>query len=409
MTFRGKEPHRRKWPCQTVMGPGRVPGRYGFHVNAYSEQFSGRLTIDLGAIMHNWKGLDKISTNSLTAAVIKADAYGCGMLPVARALARAGAQFFFVATPDEALALRNALPEAHIFVLNGLFPGAARLYASQRLMPILNSMPMLDEWLSACLETGEALAAGFHFDTGMNRLGFSLHDISLVQNRLKQSGYQPQVIMSHLACADVGAHEKNNTQRALFQSVLAQFPQIPASLANSAATLGGRENHFQMVRPGISLYGGRAIQGRPNPMAAVVTLEMPIIQIREARTGQSVGYGATRTLDRDSRLAIVGMGYADGMLRSASSSNTRAGGMVGIRGKLAPILGRVSMDTIIVDITELGPDIPEPGEMAEILGPNISIDDLADACGTISYEILTSLKGRFKRYYRDENGNVSEG
>jgi len=375
-------------------------------VSAHLGQFSGRLTIDLGAIARNWKGLDKISSTALTGAVVKADAYGCGMLPVANVLSRAGAQFFFVATPDEALALRANLPDAHIFVLNGLYPGAAKLYAAHRLMPMINSVPMLDEWLAMCVQEGEAIAAGFQFDTGMNRLGFTLHDVSLVKNRLKDTGYQPQVIISHLACADIPAHEKNSTQRALFQSILAQFPQVPASLANSAATLGGRENHFQMVRPGISLYGGRAIQGRPNPMASVVNLEMPLVQIREARTGESVGYGATQTLNRDSRLAIIGAGYCDGLLRSASSSNTRSGGFVAIKDKIMPILGRVSMDTIIVDITELGPDVPNPGEMIEILGPNISIDDLGDASATIGYEILTSMTGRYNRFYRDENGNI---
>lgn len=381
----------------------------GKPLSAFTGQFSGRLTIDLGAIARNWKGLDRISANALTGAVVKADAYGCGMLPVAQTLSRAGAQFFFVATPDEGIALRAALPDAYIFVFNGLFPGAARLYAEQRLMPLLGSLSMLDEWLNVCLEVGDALPAGFHFDTGMNRMGFRLQDASIIQNRMQTSGYRPQVIMSHLACADVPAHEKNSTQRALFQSLLAQFPNIPASLANSAGTLGGRENHFQMVRPGISLYGGRALQGRPNPMSAAVTLEMPILQIREARTGETVSYGATQTLNRDSRLAIVGTGYADGYLRSLSSSNGRPGGHVALKGRLLPVVGRVTMDSLVVDVTELGPNAPEAGDMLEIIGPNISVDDLADWGGTIGYEILTSLKGRFKRFYRDEHGNVSEG
>ncbi|VAW23346.1 Alanine racemase, partial [hydrothermal vent metagenome] len=191
--------------------------------------------------------------------------------------------------------------------------------------------------------------------------------------------------------------------------LLAQFPGIPASLANSAATLGGRENHFQLVRTGIALYGGRAIKGRPNPMSPVITLEMPILQVREARTGETVGYGATQTLNRDSRLAIVGCGYADGYLRALSSSNGRPGGHVAIKGKIVPLIGRVSMDMIAADITELGPGIAEPGEMVEIIGPNIALDDVADAADTIGYEILTSLKGRFQRFYRDEAGNVVQG
>ena len=151
------------------------------------------------------------------------------------------------------------------------------------------------------------------------------------------------------------------------------------------------------------------MQGRPNPMSAAVTLEMPILQIREARTGETVSYGATQTLNRDSRLAIVGTGYADGYLRSLSSSNGRPGGHVALKGKLLPVVGRVTMDSLVVDVTELGPNAPEAGDMLEIIGPNISVDDLADWGGTIGYEILTSLKGRFKRFYRDEHGNVSEG
>ncbi len=365
--------------------------------------------IDLGAISRNWKGLDAISSNALCSAVVKADAYGCAMLPVAHTLARAGAQFFFVATPDEALVLRASLPDVHIFVLNGLFPGAARLYAEQNLMPVLNSMQMLDEWLTLCSDKGEALPAGFHFDTGMNRLGFRLQDASIVRSRMESSGFKPQVIMSHLACADLPSHEKNGTQRALFRSLLAQFPNIPASLANSAGTIGGRENHFQMVRPGIALYGGRAVQGRPNPMSPVITLEMPILQIREARTGETIGYGASQTLNRDSRIAIIGCGYADGYMRSLSSSNGRPGGHVAINGKLVAVMGRVSMDMIAVDVTELGPDIAGPGDLVEIIGPNISLDDVADAADTIGYEILTSLNGRFQRFYRDEAGNVVQG
>ncbi len=371
-----------------------------------SSQFSGRLVIDLGAIARNWLGLDKISNTALTAAVVKANAYGCGMVPVAQTLARAGAQFFFVATPDEALDLRDLLPDAHIFVLNGLYPGAGALYAEKRIMPIINSMAMLDEWLNLCTQKGEAIPAGFQFDTGMNRLGFRLQEASTVKARIANSGYKPQVIISHLACADTPGHEKNGTQRALFQSLLAQFEGIPASLANSAGTLGGRESHFQMVRPGISLYGGRAIQGRPNPMAPVVSLEMPIIQIREARTGESVGYGATQTLNRDSRLAIVAHGYADGFLRALSSSNGRPGAHVAIRGHVVPIVGRVSMDSFAADITDIETDLPTPGSFAEIIGPNISIDDLADSADTIGYEILTSLNGRFDRFYKDETGKI---
>ncbi|MDP1730560.1 MAG: alanine racemase [Devosia sp.] len=370
-------------------------------VAAVATGYGGRLTVDLAALKRNWQALDKVSTGALTGAVVKADAYGTGIVQASRALYQAGARFFFGATPDEAVAVRAALPEdAHIFVLDGLFPGAAPLYVGERLMPVLSSLPMLEEWLQACIARNEALPAALHFDTGMNRLGFRLNEASIVRRMIDQLGYAPQMIMSHLACADQPNHEKNRTQLALFTSVMAQFPGVPASLANSAGLMTGRENHFQMVRPGIALYGGRAVTGRRNPMSPVVTLEAPILQVKDAKTGESVGYGATQTLARDSRLAIVALGYADGFFRSLSSSNQRGGGRVVVRDKYAPVTGRVSMDTIIVDITELE-EVPVPGEMVEILGANISVDDQADVANTIGYEVLTSLKGRYSRHYVD--------
>src|SRR5215217_1189430 len=268
----------------------------------------GQLTVDLGALARNWSALDKVSQGALTAAVVKADAYGTGIEMAAKALHAAGARFFFVATPDEGVSVRTALPDAHIFILNGLYPGAANLYIRQNMMPILSSMAMLEEWLAKCLERNEAYPSAFHFDTGINRLGFRLNEAGKVRERIQTLGYAPQMVMSHLACADQPTHEKNRTQLALFGSVMNQFPGIPASLANSAGLMTGRDYHFQMVRPGIALYGGRAVNGRKNPMAAVVTLHVPILQIAEARTGDTVGYGATYSLARNSRLAIIGHG-----------------------------------------------------------------------------------------------------
>jgi alanine racemase len=366
---------------------------------AVTTGYGPRLTVDLGALIRNWQALDKVSAAALTAAVVKADAYGTGLSAASKAFYAAGARFFFVATPDEALAVRAALPDAYIFVLDGLYPGAAPLYVGERLMPVINSLAMLEEWLVACLGRNEALPAALHFDTGMNRLGFRLAEVSIVKRMCDEVGYAPQMVMSHLACADQPLHEKNRTQLALFTSVIAQFPGIPASLANSAGTMTSREMHFQMVRPGIALYGGRAVAGRRNPMMPVLSLEAPILQIRDAKTGESVGYGATYTLTRDSRLAIVALGYADGLLRSHSGTNAHPGGRAFVRGQTVPIVGRVSMDMFALDITELGADIPVPGEFVEVLGPHISIDDQADAAGTIGYEILTSLKGRYTRTY----------
>jgi alanine racemase len=365
--------------------------------------YGARLTVDLAAIRRNWSALDQVSRGALTGAVVKADAYGTGIVPSSRALYRAGARFFFAATPDEAIAVRGALPEdAHIFVLDGLFPGAAPLYVGERLMPILASLPMLEEWLQACLARNEALPAALHFDTGINRLGFRLNEASIVKRMIEELGYAPQMIMSHLACADSPSHEKNRTQLALFTSVIAQFPGVPASLANSAGLMSGRETHFQMVRPGIALYGGRAVQGRKNPMSSVVTLEAPILQVKDLKTGESVGYGATYTVARDSRLAVVAIGYGDGFFRALSGSNQRAGGRVSIRGQVVPVIGRVSMDMIGIDITDVV-EVPRPGDMVEVLGPHVSVDDQADVAGTIGYEVLTALAGgRFARQYVDD-------
>ncbi|MEO6014540.1 MAG: alanine racemase [Devosia sp.] len=365
--------------------------------------YGPRLTVDLGAIIRNWQALDKVSNGAITGAAVKADAYGVGIVAASKALYSAGARFFFVATPDEGLAVRAALPDSYIFVLNGLFPGAAPLYVGERLMPVLNSLPMLEEWLVACLGRNEALPAALHFDTGMNRLGFRLSETSIVRRMCDEVGYAPQMIMSHLACADQPQHEKNRTQLALFTSVIAQFPGIPASLANSAATMTSRDMHFQLVRPGIALYGGRAVNGRKNPMVPAVLLEAPILQIREAKTGESVGYGASYTLARDSRIAVLALGYADGFIRSGGSTNQHGGGRAFVRGQLVPIIGRVSMDLIAVDLTDLGNDSPIPGEMVEILGPHVSVDDQADPAGTIGYEFLTSLKGRYTRNYVDSS------
>jgi alanine racemase len=366
--------------------------------------YGARLTVDLAALRRNWTALDLVSRGALTGAVVKGDAYGTGLVAASRAFYEAGARFFFAATPDEAITVRSTLPEdTHIFVLDGLFPGAAPLYVGERLMPILSSMPMLEEWLEACLARNEALPAALHFDTGINRLGFRLDEAEMVKQLIDQPGYAPQMIMSHLACADQPQHEKNRTQLALFNALMQLFDGVPGSLANSAGLMSGREYHFQMVRPGIALYGGRAVAGRKNPMSGVVKLEAPILQVKEVKTGETVGYGAQQTVTRDSLLAIVGIGYADGFFRSLSSSDQRPGGKVAIRGQVVPVVGRVSMDMIGVDITELQ-DLPMPGDMAEVLGPTVSVDDQADVIGTIGYEVLTALSGgRYVRNYVDED------
>lgn len=360
---------------------------------------SGVLSVDLGAIMRNWQAMNKVSGAATTGAVIKGDGYGTGMEAAARALFGAGARFFFVATPNEALDLRQILPSAHICVLDGLWPGTAEIFAAERLIPVLGSMEMLHEWLRFCGQKEIAFPAAIHFDTGMNRMGFRIEEAALVRSQIDSVGYKPQFLMSHLACADIPSHEKNRTQLALLQTVLPHFPNCPISLANSAGVMNGKDYHFDLVRPGIALFGGRAVVGRPNPLSPVVHLQAPIIQIRDVKVGESVGYGASFTIKRASKVATIAIGYADGLLRAVGSSNAHAGSHVFINGVRLPILGRVSMDMITVDLSDLGADLPAIGSMVEILGDNISIDDHADAAGTIGYEILTSLKGRYDRRY----------
>jgi alanine racemase len=365
----------------------------------------GGITIDLGAITRNWNALDKISGPALTAAVVKADAYGLGLKAVSRTLYTAGARFFFVATPDEGVALRAALPRAYIFVLDGLVPRTAADYAAHGLMPVLASMGQLTEWLDFCLNRGEAAPAALHFDTGFNRVGFRMREAEMVKREIEQPRFEPQMIMSHLACADQPSHEMTRKQNGLFQGILNLFPDIPASLANSAAIMTSKDYHYQMVRPGIAAFGGRAVNGRPNPMAPVIRVEAPILQIKDARIGETVGYGALHRLRRDTKLAIIALGYADGFFRSLSGIGGQLGGKVAINGAFAPVLGRISMDMMAVDITDV-PGYIQPGDAVEVLGPNISIDDVADAARTIGYEILTSLNGRFPKRYENAPDGV---
>lgn len=371
-----------------------------------STLLGGGITVDLGAIARNWKALDTISGRALTGAVVKADAYSLGIKAVSRTLYSAGARFFFVATPDEGMALREALPLAHIFVLNGLVPRTARDYAAYNLMPVLASMGQLTEWLDFCLNRGAAAPAALHFDTGFNRLGFRVKEAELVKREIEQPRFEPQMIMSHFACADQPSHEMTRKQNGLFQGVLNLFPNIPASLANSAATMTSKDYHYDMVRPGIAVYGGRAVNGRPNPMANVIRMEAPILQIKEARVGETVGYGAQYRLRRDTRIAVISIGYADGFFRSLSGIGGQVGGKVALNGALAPVIGRVSMDMTAIDITDV-PGFIQPGDQVEVLGDSVTIDDQADAARTIGYEILTTLNGRFQRQYVNVPDGVS--
>jgi alanine racemase len=357
----------------------------------------GRLTIDLGAVAANWRDVGGRAGNAATAAVVKGDGYGIGLEPAARTLAEAGCHTFFVALPDEGLRLRATVRDAAIYVLNGLFPGSVDIYARADLRPVLASRAEVDEW-AAYRDAGGTTGAALHVDTGMNRLGLTVAEARQVfERRDLVSRLAPTLLMSHLACSDRPDDPMNRQQLAAFRAVRVLLPEIPASLANSGGVFLGPEYHFDLVRPGIALYGGAIITGGPNPMRPVATLEGRVLQVRDTRAGETVGYGATETLKRPSRIAIIGLGYADGYHRLAGSSDGMHGARVFVRGRFAPLVGRVSMDLMAVDVT----DIPgvQRGDWVELFGANIAIDDVAAHAGTIGYELLTALGRRYERRY----------
>jgi alanine racemase len=360
-----------------------------------SRAAGGRLTIDLAALRANWRALAKRSGSASTGAVVKADAYGLGIEPVVRALAAEGCDTFFVALIEEGLRARSVAPDAAVYVLNGPFPGTAPLYAAGNLRPILGSMAEVEEWASF-QQPGKPPAA-IHVDTGMNRLGVTLAEARILAGRTDLlRAIRPSLVMSHLACSDDPDNRTNPAQLERFREVGSLFPGVAASLANSGGILMGRDYAFDLTRPGIALYGGRASIVMP-PLTPVVTLEARVVLVREADAGDTIGYGATETLKRRSRIAVLSAGYADGFHRAAGSSDARPGARVHIRGKFAPLVGRVSMDLMTADVTSI-PEV-QRGDWAELFGSHIPVDEAAGHAGTLGYEFLTGLGRRYERVY----------
>lgn len=358
------------------------------------------LTIDLDALIANYRHLRDLASPAECAAVVKADAYGLGMALAAPALSRAGCKTFFVATLGEAKALRALLPDAVIYVFAGLMPGTAELYRAHDLRPVLNSAEEIREWASYAASQGEKLPCAVHIDSGMNRLGLSAEEVEQVTDaRDLWQAMTLSLVMSHLACADEAQHPKSEAQRKIFDRLRARLPATLASLANSAGILLGRAYAYDLVRPGIALYGGKPSRHGENPFHPVVHLAGRILQVRNVAAGETVGYGATRTLNEASRVAIVSVGYADGFFRSLSTKDGAAGLVVHLGAHAAPILGRVSMDLITIDVTGVPEEIACRGAWVELIGPSVSAQDMAHHAGTIDYEILTNLGRRaFRRY-----------
>jgi alanine racemase len=357
-----------------------------------------RLTVRLDAVADNYRTFQRLAGPAAVAAVVKADGYGLGAARIAPALAGAGCDSFFVARLAEGMALRRLLPAARIFVLDGAAPDAVPALLSHNLVPVLNSLADIAGWQAAARTARQSLEAVVHVDTGMGRLGLPPYELSVLagEARKRLAGLSLALVMSQLACADEPEAAMNGQQLSRFRTALAMLPPAPASLAASAGILLGPEYRFDLVRPGVGLYGAHP-RGllTDNPMSTAVFLTARVLQVRGIDSGESVGYGASFRAGRPLVLATLALGYADGIVRAASNR-----GVAAISGKKVPFVGRVSMDLVTVDVTALAP-APRTGDEAELLGDSVTLEMLAEAGGTNAYEILSGLSRRVPRHYRD--------
>ena len=360
-------------------------------VAADSESLSpGVLTVDLDALARNYRALRAAAAQAACGAVVKANAYGLGVGPVAGRLWDEGCRHFFVATAGEGIELRGLLPRARIFVFEGVREGSASGVMEAKLIPVLNSIGQIRHWRTA----GAGQPAALHLDTGMSRLGLTDADVREVGRTRSLEGVELRYALTHLACADEPSHPMNARQLRDFAHLLESLPEVETSIGGSAGVLLGPEFHSDLVRPGIALYGGNPFANGGSAMEPVVTLEGIVLQTRTVRRPQTVGYGATRTVRAGARLATVGVGYADGYPRALGNR-----GVAFFAGIEVPVVGRVSMDLITLDVSGLAPGAIRPGDRVELLGRNVPLDDLARAAGTIGYEVLTGLGSRWQRRY----------
>jgi len=363
-------------------------------------QAGGILSVDLGAIVANWRALGRRAMPAECAAVIKADGYGCGIEPVAVALAKAGCRTFFVADLGEARRVRAVAPDPAIYVLNGLLPTTAAAYAELRARPVIGSMVELAEWDVFCNTSGWRGGAALHVDTGMNRLGVSVNEAAALAPRIRAENHGITLLMSHLVSAEEPQHPLNARQIETFRQVRILYRGIPASLANSSGIFLGATAHCDVVRPGAALFGVNPTPGQKNLMQPAIELQAHIVQVRTVPRGETVGYNAGWTAKRTTRVAVVAVGYADGYLRAASASDQAPGADVIIAGQRCPLAGRVSMDLLAIDVTELPDGAAKRGDLVTLIGGEMTVDALANAAGTIGYEVLTSLGRRYHRVYR---------
>ncbi|MTI17622.1 alanine racemase [Rhodobacteraceae bacterium RKSG542] len=362
-----------------------------------------KLTIHLDRVCANWRKLaDMTAPKARCAAVVKADAYGTGAAITAKALYDAGARTFFTAIPSEGITVREVCPDAEIYILGGLFHGRAGTYELHGLRPVLNSLEEIEEWRLFNLGRETALPAAIHIDTGMNRLGLTLDEAEeLGTKRFEDVKPFLSLLMTHLSCADEPTHPLNALQLERFKKMRGFFPGVPASMANSAGVFLGEEYHMDIARPGIAVYGGNPIPERENPMQAVASIHAEVVQVRWVEEGHGIGYSASLTATKRSRIAVISAGYADGLHRLAGSSDEKDGAHFFVGGHFVPLAGRVSMDLIALDVTHVPEDLVRRGTLVEVLGDNVLVDDLAKHAHTISYELLTGLGRRYHRVYSD--------
>ena len=355
------------------------------------------LTIDVDAVVANHRIVADRVAPSTTAAVVKADAYGLGLQHLAAPLRRSGCREFFVARLEEGIELRDLLDDAVIHVFDGVTPGSAPDLVRHDLVPVVNSLAQLERWRTEATRLDRALPTVLHVDTGMLRLGIDDGELATLVDRPDLlDGLNVTTVASHLASADEAAGDQSERQLQRFRTARKLLPMGRASLANSAGVFRHPDFHFDLARPGYALYGGHPQPDRgPNPMRPVVTLEAPVLQVRPGVPGETVGYGATHVVDRPSLLATIGLGYADGFLRSGSGR-----GRLVIAGRDVPIVGRISMDLTTIDVTDLPDGAVREGDRVEVIGATRTIDDVAADAGTIGYEVLTSLGRRYRRRYR---------
>lgn len=356
------------------------------------------LTVNLAALAANFKTMQKHGGKAETSAVVKADGYGLGMAELATTLYETGCRTFWVAQLNEGVTLRALLPDAVIYVLNGVQSGMAALFAEHDLRPCLITEAQIEEWQSYCKANGR-LAACLFVDSGFNRLGFdALAVTALAEKPELFEAWDLALIASHLACADDAAHPMNRAQLERFRHALAVLPDAPASLANSGGIMLGADFHFDIVRTGTMLYGCSATGDKADALANVATLRAPLLQIRQLSAGDSIGYGATFTATGEMTIGIASLGYGDGLARHfGNQTPSPVRFMLG--GQPVSLLGRISMDSLAIDVSHLT-EMPNVGDMVEIFGPNNPIDDLARSGHTISYELLTSLGNRYNRIYK---------